>query len=447
MKTTIKLLAIFGLLLPLSYISWEWLSKPPQSLPQKATATTVNNDGLLPGRYYEVSIPPGKEDGYLSADYRIWIPDGVQKLRGLLVKQHGCGDTAAATGLDHANDLQWQTLAVKHQFALLGTKLPTGDKPCESWALINYGSEKAFLKALDAFAKKSHHSELKAVPWLLWGHSGGADWVIQMMQQYPDRTIAVVAARGGGFTLLGTNPTLTGIPVLFAIGEKDLEVPHETQTLPKQVFGRYRKINALWAIATEANTAHETGDTRLLAIPYFDAIATARLGQNSNDLNSIEPDRGWLADPVTHKVAPVARYEENPLEAVWLPNEETARKWQQYVTTGKIAQTRKPAMPTNVKATRNGMQEVLLTWRFTPDLENGLPSFHIYRNHSLIGTLSGQGHNFGDAADPPSVVLEFQDTNAKTNSTYTIAAFNVLGESVSQGIQPTSSISLKYFSH
>lgn len=437
MKVPVKLLAVFSLLIsiPIFYLGWnKFLRTDPPSLPEQSAFANKQNN-LLPGSYYKVSIPPTKDDQYLSADYRIWIPDGVQKIRCLIIKQHGCGDAAAATGLDHANDLQWQALAVKHQLALVGTKLPTGDRPCESWALINYGSGGAFLKALDALADKSQHSELKTVPWVLWGHSGGADWVAQMLQQYPDRTIAVIAARGGGFTLLGTNPTIAGIPVLFALGEKDKEVVVETQELPKQAFLRYRKINAPWALASEANTAHETGDTRLLAIPYFDALLTLRLPKNGKYLRPIDRTQGWLGDISTRKIAPTNEYQGYPQQAAWLPNEETARKWQEYVTTGKISPTQKPAIPTDLRATRISANEVLLTWHFTIDQENGLPSFRIYRDNSLIGTLQGQQHNFGDAAEPPNVVLEFRDKNSTNNAVYEVAAFNDRGESVSRSAQ------------
>jgi pimeloyl-ACP methyl ester carboxylesterase len=434
MKLIMKFLAAFFLLLVLAYFFRQrWLLNLPQLLPSKATVS--GSSSLLRGSYYEVSIPPTKEAKYKSAKYRLWVPDGVKTLRGLIVKQHGCGDAAAASGLEHANDLQWQTLALKHQFALLGTEILNGDRPCEYWALINYGSGEAFLKALDAFAKKSQHAELTEVPWALWGHSGGADWVAQMLQQYPERTIAVVAVRGGGFPLLGTNPTLAGIPVLFASGEKD-PYASETLELPKQVFLRYRKINAVWAFAIEANTAHESGDTRFLAIPYLDAAIGDRLASDSNQLNLVKADRGWLGNTGTHMIAPINLYEGNPLEAVWLPNEETARKWQKYVKTGKIPATRKPAAPTNLSVTRIGTTEALLTWKYIPDLENGLPSFRIYRNSSLIQTLKGQEHNFGDAAEPPNVVLEFRDKNATLNSIYTVTAFNDLGEMVAHSNQP-----------
>jgi hypothetical protein len=166
------------------YLGWEkWLLTIPQPLPQKSTITVGRRDTLLGGSYYEASIPPTGAAKYLSADYRLWIPDDVQTVRGLIVKQHGCGDPAAATGLEYASDLQWQALALKHQFALLGTKLPTGhpdSQECDNWGVIDFGSEDAFLKALHVLAQKSEHPELDKVPWAFWGHSGGADWAVQM---------------------------------------------------------------------------------------------------------------------------------------------------------------------------------------------------------------------------------------------------------------------------
>lgn len=423
--------------LAMLYFGWKkWLVTVPEPLPEQPTLVGTNS--LDRGIYYEVSIPPTKNDKYISADYRIWIPDGVKTVRGLIVKQHGCGDPAAATGLEHANDLQWQALALKHQFALLGTKYSTRNELCDDWAYINRGSEQAFFKAITAFAHKSHHPELDKVPWALWGHSGGADWATQILQKHPERTIAVVATRCGAITFPKTvNAKLFEVPVLFAVAEKENTLVDECRDLPQRVFWLYRKESALWAVAVEANTAHETADTRLLAIPYFNAIITVRLTKNTNKLRSINSTQGWLGNTITHEVESINQYQGNPLQAAWLPNEETARKWQQYITTGKISPTQKPEAPTDVSAKQINATEALITWHFTPDLENGLPSFRIYRNNSLIRTLQGQGHNFGDAASPANVVLEFRDKNTKSNSTYIVAAFNILGESVSSSTRLT----------
>jgi pimeloyl-ACP methyl ester carboxylesterase len=409
----------------------KWLLTIPEPLPKKSSIAVGRSNNILAGHFYEVSIPPTKLDWYSSADYRIWIPDRVKSIRGLIFMQHGCGNDAAATGLEHANDLQWQALALKYQFAILATKVSSGDRPCEFWSLLNSGSETAFFKALHLLAQKSDRPELETVPWVLWGHSGGAEWVSQMLKKYPDRTIAVIAMRGGGYFLIETNSKLLEVPVLFALGEKDPLV-YDCVEVPKQVFFRQRKAGAPWAFALEAKAGHEAGDTRLLAIPYLDAILTLRLPAKGNNLLPIDKNQGWLADPVTHKIAPIAYFQGNPLDASWLPNEETARKWEEYVTTGKISPTHKPAAPTNISATKISLKEVLITWSFEPDLENGLPSFRIYRNHSLIQTLQEQKHNSGDTPEPSDVFLEFRDEKASPNSTYTVGAFNQLGESIYQ---------------
>jgi hypothetical protein len=170
-------------------------------------------------------------------------------------------------------------------------------------------------------------------------------------------------------------------------------------------------------------------------------MITERLTPKSARLPQVDSTQGWLGNLVTHEVVPVDRYEGNSLEAAWLPNEETAYKWHEYVTTGKISPTHKPVSPNNVRATKINPTDVLITWNFIPDLENGLPSFRIYRNNFLIQTLQGQERNFGDEPEPVNVVLEFRDRQAPANSTYTVTAFNQLGESVSRSIQLSDNFS------
>ncbi len=426
----------------LLYLGWKkWLVTVPKPLPEQ-TALAIKSS-LNGGSYYEISTSAAKKESYLSADYRIWIPDGVKKIRGLIVKQHGCGDDAAATGLNHANDLQWQALALKHQFALMGTRLPTDYPTCTDKAIANRAAEGSFLKAISILAQKSDRQELNTVPWVMWGHSGGADWGTQMLRHYPERTIAVINVRCGGISLTSGNSEILNldsnsqstspllkVPVFWFIGDKD-PFEKECKKLPQKIFYKFRKANALWALAVQPNAAHETGDSRLLAIPYVDKIISARVTKDSNQLLPIDKTQEWFGDPTTHEIAPINKFEGNPLKAAWLPNEETARKWQEYVTTGKISPTSKPNVPTNVTVTSISATEKVIKWNFTPDLENGLPSFRIYRHNSLIQTLEGQKHNFGDAPEPANVTLEFRDPKAAPDSTYTVAAFNQLGESVS----------------
>lgn len=427
---SLKYLSLFFLALILAlfvgYFAWTNIS----SSVSNSQESTELGENILPGKYYQTLVLSSEinseinDHNSLSAEYKVWIPEGIDRVRGIIVKQHGCGADAARSGLDHATDLQWQTLAAKHQFALMGTKLLTKEKICERWFITNYASKATLLTALDSIAEQSGRTELKEAPWVLWGHSGGAEWAPQILQEYPERTIALVGSRGGGLVVSGTNPQLINIPVLFSLGENDNVLRDITFELPQKVFRRYRQLGALWSIAIEANTAHETGNGRLLAIPYMDAVITARLDKNSNKLHPIDKNKGWLADNTTHEIALIENFGGDPLDASWLPNKEVAQKWQQLVTTGKILPTRKPNAPTDVKATKISPKEVLIEWNFNPDLENGLPSFHIYRNNSLIHTIKGQEQSFGDTSKTALVALEFRDRKAIPNSNYTVTAFN-----------------------
>src|SRR5260370_31071773 len=73
-------------------------------------------------RYVEVEYPPSTAASELQVGvtYTLWIPDGAQRLRGIIVHQHGAGTTASKEGATAAYDLHWQALAKKWDCALLG---------------------------------------------------------------------------------------------------------------------------------------------------------------------------------------------------------------------------------------------------------------------------------------------------------------------------------------
>jgi hypothetical protein len=60
---------------------------------------------------HNVTIEPKENDANGTAHYRLWIPAEVETLRGIIVRQHGCGPGARKFGLEHADDPQWQALA------------------------------------------------------------------------------------------------------------------------------------------------------------------------------------------------------------------------------------------------------------------------------------------------------------------------------------------------
>ena len=183
-------------------------------------------------QYYDVSYPPSDKTGELQfgVTYTIWIPDGVTKLRGVIVHQHGCGTGACRGGATAAYDLHWQALARKWDCALLGPSYQQEDKQnCRLWCDPRNGSEKAFLKALDDLALRSGHAELSRVPWCLWGHSGGAFWASLMQMKYPERIVAIWFRSGTAFSTWEkgeiTKPEIPaaayGIPMMCNPGAKE----------------------------------------------------------------------------------------------------------------------------------------------------------------------------------------------------------------------------------
>src|SRR6476661_3219000 len=86
--------------------------------------------GSAAGRYLEVTYPASANPGELKlgVTYTLWIPDGVARLRGIVVHQHGCGSGACKGGATAAYDLHWQALAKKWDCALLGPSYQQEDK-------------------------------------------------------------------------------------------------------------------------------------------------------------------------------------------------------------------------------------------------------------------------------------------------------------------------------
>lgn len=127
----------------------------------------------------------------ISGEYAVWIPEGAERLEGLVVHQHGCGEGSCKSGLTGAWDLHWQALVQKHKCALLALSYEQPQKAnCQLRCDPGNGSSEAFLQALKDLGKISSHPELGEVPWALWGHSGGGHWAGGMTLLYPERVVA-----------------------------------------------------------------------------------------------------------------------------------------------------------------------------------------------------------------------------------------------------------------
>ena len=200
------------------------------------------------------------------------------------------------------------------------------------------------------------HAELSRVPWCLWGHSGGAFWASLMQVKHPERIVAIWFRSGTAYSTWekGEIPkpeipvAAYGIPMMCNPGAKENGDKRFSGAWngAMAMFKAYRAKGAPIGFAPDPRTAHECGDSRYLAIPFFDACLAMRLSDPENAdqrLKPIDTSKGWLAPLLGETAQPAEKFTGNISEAVWLPNEHVAQAWAEYVKTGDVGDTTPPA--------------------------------------------------------------------------------------------------------
>jgi poly(3-hydroxybutyrate) depolymerase len=410
---------------------------------------------LAGGKYMTVDYPPSSVAGELAfgVTYTLWLPDGVEKIRGVIVHQHGCGVGASKGGETAAYDLHWQALARKWDCALLGPSYHMGEKDnCRLWCDPRNGSDKAFLRSLTDFARQSGHPELETVPWCLWGHSGGGFWSSLMLTLHPERVAAIWFRSGSAFGAWtkGEIPTpalpdaVYRVPVMFNGGAKEETDPKHgpARVADRAMFKVWREHDAPAGFAVDARTGHECGDSRYLAIPFLDACLALRLpekGSATRELRPIDMKQAWLAPMGSPEAQPIASFTGDRVAAGWLPNRQLAEARAEYVKTGATPDGTPPPAPTGLKAMASA-EGVELTWDAAVDFESGLQGFVILRDGKELAVLPAkpvskfgrplfQQKSYHDTPDRPLPEMKYRDTTAKAGEVheYRIEAVNGVG--------------------
>ena len=388
----------------------------------------------------ELVYPPSTTPGELKIEshFYLWLPPGVNEVRGIIVHQHGCGTGSESSGITGANDLHWQALAAKQRCALMSTSYRAGDKGnCRDWCDPRNGSDAKFHLALADFAKETKHVELTTVPWCLWGHSGGGFWSSIMQALHPERIVAIWFRSGTAFETWnkGDIPKVElpeaafGIPAIANPGAKENGDKrfNGAWTGSAAMHAAYRAKGMPIGFAPDPLTSHQVGDQRYAAIPFFDVCLTMRLPEKPGGvLKPVDQTQAWLAEVGGTEAVPALQFKGDKARSVWLPNESFAKIWMEYVRTGGVSDTTPPPAPTNVQV-KPAAEGVFITWEATADMESGIGSFIIQRDGDDIVTLPEkprasvgrklfQGMSYSDTPTQPLAEMSYADKAGKVQA-------------------------------
>ena len=420
---------------------------PPLELPK------IEASSVAPYYSTEYTQPTDPKEGQLQigVTYTLWIPEGLKQVRGIIVHQHGCGSGSCTGSVTAAHDLHWQELARKNNCALLGPSFHQAKaQNCRLWCDPRNGSDKVFLSSLKKLADASGHPEVATVPWCLWGHSGGGFWSSLMQMKYPERIVAIWFQSGTafGYWTKGEIPAPTipdaamKIPMMANPGQKEKGHERFRRAWDGNIamFKAYRAKGAPIAFTPDPQTGHETGDSRYLAIPFFDACLKIRLPDQVGDpLKDVNLEQGWLAPALsTDTPQSAGAFKGDVANAAWLPNKKVALAWQDFVKTGAVSDTTPPPAPTNIKVDKS---TGTITWKAPTDFESGIQTFLIKRDGKRIGQIPEkpkknrygrqlfQGMSYGDTPVLPLLKFQFVDTTAEKGKShiYQVIAVNTVG--------------------
>lgn len=276
------------------------------SLPQAPAPAT--------GQTFDETIAPGAN--YDKANFRLWVPPGVEKVRAVVVLVPGSnGD-----GRPMAEDKFWQDFAVAQKVALVACQFT--DKPhdqgfIEEYVNVSRGSGQALLDAIDRLARASAHSEVADSPLLLWGMSAGGEFNYEFVAWKPERVAAFIVNKGGIYYSALVPKAAQQVPGILFVGEKDLD--SRTFTI-KGLFGVNRRAGALWALAEEPGLGHVVGKSQELGALLFEEVLNAAPG-------SLNGKSGVVADIHTLALQPAASASTNNILTSWFVSERLANAW------------------------------------------------------------------------------------------------------------------------
>ena len=275
----------------------------------------------IAGTTLEAAMPPGHN--FDKAEFRMWYPDNVTSLRGIVLLVPGSNGDGRAM----AQDTVWQAFATKHNLALVACRFTDKQHDqnfIEEYIKVSEGSGQALLSAIGNLAKTSNHPELATAPMMLWGMSAGGQFNYEFVAWKPERVIAFVVNKGGIYYSALLAREARAVPGILFVGGKDLEF--RTNTIVG-LFAVNRRGGALWALSEEPQAGHIVGRSRDIALPFFEDVMAVRVPPTPGPLNAMPEKPAFIGDFKSKSFTPANDGPVPGFPTAWLPTERVARLW------------------------------------------------------------------------------------------------------------------------
>ena len=276
---------------------------------------------LIKAEILDISIPENDTASYTYADFRIWINDSTDTLRGIYWFMHpNNGDSR-----DIVTDTAYQNLAQGQNFAVLGAHIFNMH--------MDTGIGDAVIAAMDSFAILSQHQELSFIPFFINGYSWGGQFAYHFTKWKPERIVGFITQKGGYHDT--TNAELAiQVPALMIVGENDLDYRIENLT---NIFLNHRPEGAKWILAKEPGAGHSLVTDFSFLNSFFNTVVNLRIPHSTNlfepiILNSLSDSIGWLGNQDTYTIGSWECYNSNKDSSSWFLSRLVGEKWQNFVS-------------------------------------------------------------------------------------------------------------------
>jgi len=399
---------------------------PSYAAADKVEVEAPPKDGVLLTR----TIAPEDGERFRSAVFSCWVPDAKEPVRGVLVHQHGCTNAAPEPHPPVTGDFHWRALARKHNFALLVPMYQVAGA-CDEWNDPASGSERALLDALAGFAHDVGRAELTDVPWVFWGHSGGSSWSAQMISRHPGRVLAA-SFRGGCHKQFGSPEfrarfleTARDLPLLFVWGKRETVPTSSHYVSWKPMNAMYRALRLQGSPVgrvIDPRSEHNCDDSRLIIIPFFDAVISAHV-------RGAKP-AGALVEIATRTRRDITPESLRDPNLTWLPNSHLAECWREFAERGTLHPKNPELAAPKLFVDRTVANSTKLIWRITPALDGGLRAVRIHRDGQPWKELGLKPESFlatGRDSTPAPLRAHSLEVDTQEPHTYTLTFLDAAG--------------------